>query len=79
MKGERMLSLTRKAGERVIIGAGQRVLLRGDITVQVLEIRDGKVRLGFSAPKEITIHREEVLEQIEREQNQKDQDNHGNK
>ena len=47
-----MLVLSRKAGERVIIG--------GAITVCVLDIHGDRVRLGFEAPKNIEVHREEI-------------------
>lgn len=51
-----MLVLTRKIDEVVIIG--------GNIKVKVLGIDRGKVSLGFSAPPEIEINREEVLKRI---------------
>ncbi len=51
-----MLVLSRKSDEQIIIG--------GNITVTVLEIRGGKVRLGFDAPKEIPIHRAEISARI---------------
>lgn len=41
---------------------GQRVTLDGGITVEVLSVRGEKVRLGFTAPPEITILREERAE-----------------
>ena len=47
-----MLVLTRKTSERVIIGE--------TIEVKVLEIRGGKVKLGFQCPPEISIRREEM-------------------
>ena len=55
-----MLVLSRKKDERIIIG--------DQITVMVIEIRGDKVRLGIDAPKEVTVHREEVYEAIRREQ-----------
>ena len=51
-----MLVLSRKKGEQVVIG--------NEIVVEVLEIRDGRVKLGFTAPREVPIHRREVHEQI---------------
>lgn len=49
-----MLVLSRKAGEAIYIG--------DNIKVVVTEISGGKVRLGFEAPKDIQIAREELLD-----------------
>lgn len=63
-----MLVLTRKKNETVMIG--------DDIRVVVVEIRGDKVRLGFEAPPEVPVHRQEVYEAIR--QNEKEGDgNHG--
>ena len=51
-----MLTLTRSVGESIRIGE--------DIEVYVVEVRGGTVRLGFKAPREVAIHREEVYRQI---------------
>ncbi|MGZ4630248.1 carbon storage regulator CsrA [Oryzihumus sp.] len=51
-----MLTLTRSVGETIRIG--------DDIEVHVVEVRGGTVRLGFKAPREVSIHREEVYRQI---------------
>jgi carbon storage regulator len=51
-----MLVLSRKKNESVIIN--------NDITVTVVEIRGDKVRLGIVAPKEVSVHRQEVYEAI---------------
>jgi carbon storage regulator len=51
-----VLTLTRSVGESIRIGE--------DIEVYVVEVRGGTVRLGFKAPREVTIHREEVYRQI---------------
>jgi carbon storage regulator len=56
MEGFPMLTLTRGVGESIRIGE--------DIEVYVVEVRGGTVRLGFKAPREVTIHREEVYRQI---------------
>lgn len=49
-----MLVLTREKGERILIG--------DNIILQVIEVRrDGRVRLGFDAPREIQIVREELI------------------
>jgi len=47
-----MLILTRKAGETIVIG--------DDIEISGVAIAGGKVRIGVSAPKEVTVHRKEV-------------------
>jgi carbon storage regulator len=51
-----VLTLTRSVGETIRIG--------DDIEVHVVEVRGGTVRLGFKAPREVAIHREEVYRQI---------------
>jgi len=58
-----MLVLSRKKDEKIIIG--------DNITVMVIEIRGDKVRLGIEAPKEVTVHRQEVYDAIKREQDVK--------
>jgi carbon storage regulator len=54
-----MLILTRRPGESVKIG--------DDITVTVLGVRGNQLRLGFSAPPNVAVHREEVYERIHSE------------
>jgi carbon storage regulator len=54
-----MLVLSRKKNEQIVIG--------GDITIVIVEIRGDKVRLGIEAPKEVTVHRREVFDQIAKE------------
>ncbi len=54
-----MLVVTRKSGESVIID--------GKITIKVLAIEDGKVKLGIDAPQSIKIYRQEVYEAIKKE------------
>ena len=51
-----MLVLTRKEGEKLIIG--------GNVTVTVLSIRGNQVRFGIDAPSDVTIHREEIYKRI---------------
>ncbi len=52
-----MLVLTRKPGQSIMIGDG--------IEVQVLSVSGEKVRLGITAPRDVTIFRDEVLERIQ--------------
>lgn len=54
-----MLVLSRRDGERIIIG--------DCITVTVLDSREGQIRLGVDCPREIPVHRSEVSERIQRE------------
>ena len=51
-----MLVLSRKQGERVVIGDG--------ITVTVLAIEGNRVKLGFVGPTDVPIHRQEIYNQI---------------
>ena len=57
-----MLVLSRKKNESIVIN--------NDITIVVVEIRGDKVRLGIDAPKEVSVHRQEVYEAIQRENRQ---------
>ncbi len=65
-----MLILTRRAGESLMIG--------DDVNITVLGIKGNQVRIGVNAPKEITIHREEVYLRIQEEQNNSDRVVNGN-
>jgi carbon storage regulator len=58
-----MLVLSRKKDQKIIIG--------DNIVLMVIEIRGDKVRLGVDAPREVTVHRQEVYDAIKREQHQK--------
>ncbi len=52
-----MLVLSRKKNESIVIN--------NDITIVVVDIRGDKVRLGVEAPKEIPVHRREVYDAIQ--------------
>jgi len=54
-----MLVLKRKLDEGIV--------LSDNITIKILAIEDGKVKIGIDAPKHVEIHREEVYEQIKKE------------
>ncbi len=58
----RMLVLSRKRGEQIVIS--------DNIVVTVVDIRGDKVRLGIEAPKDISVHRQEVFDAIQRENKQ---------
>ncbi len=51
-----MLVLSRKAGQRIVIGNG--------VTVTIVEVTKNRVRIGFDAPPEVAIHREELARQV---------------
>ena len=51
-----MLVLSRRVGEQILLG--------DDICVTVVAVRGDKIRLGFTAPDEVPIHREEVYRRI---------------
>ncbi len=57
-----MLVLTRKNQESVVVGGSDGC--EPHLKVTVLEIRDGKVRLGFEAAVDVPVHRLEVWERI---------------
>lgn len=54
-----MLILTRKTGEKVMIG--------DNVELTVLGIKGNQVRVGVDAPKDIAVHREEVYLRIQNE------------
>lgn len=56
-----MLILTRKVSETLMIG--------DDVTVTVLGVKGNQVRIGIDAPKEVPVHREEIYERIQKENN----------
>ena len=51
-----MLILTRKVGESVLIG--------NDISITILSVRGNQVKVGVEAPKEVSVHREEIYQRI---------------
>lgn len=54
-----MLILTRRVGETLMIG--------DNVTVTVLGTKGSQVRLGVNAPRDVSVHREEIYERIQKE------------
>jgi carbon storage regulator len=54
-----MLKITRRAGERIILG--------DDIVVTLLEISGQSARIGIDAPRSIPVYREEIWVEVKRE------------
>ena len=54
-----MLVLTRRVGEKLVIG--------DDVTVTILGVKGIQVRIGITAPLEIQVHREEIYQRILKE------------
>ncbi|CAG9295993.1 MULTISPECIES: carbon storage regulator CsrA [Celerinatantimonas] len=54
-----MLILTRRVGETLMIG--------DDVTVTVLGVKGNQIRVGVNAPKEVSVHREEIYMRIQAE------------
>lgn len=59
-----MLILTRKIGESILIG--------DDIRITALGIRERQVRIGITAPTEISIHREEIYDKLQQEKKERE-------
>ncbi len=53
---DNMLILNRKVGESIILG--------DNVEVKILEIQDGRVKIGVEAPKDISILRKEVYDEV---------------
>jgi len=59
-----MLILTRRVGEALIVG--------DDIQIEILGIEGNQVRIGVEAPREVSVHREEIYLKIQAEKSEKD-------
>ena len=60
-----MLILTRRVGETLMVG--------DDVTVTVLGVKGNQVSIGVNAPKDVSVHREEIYQRIQREKEGSDQ------
>ncbi len=56
---DRMLRITRRAGERIMLG--------DDVIIEVTEVKGGTVRIGIEAPRSLRIYREELWLEVKRE------------
>ncbi len=54
-----MLLITRKIGERIVLG--------DDVMVTVIEISGSTVRLGIEAPRSLSVYREEIWLEVQKE------------
>jgi carbon storage regulator len=54
-----MLLITRRAGERIVLG--------GDIIIEVMEVTGTQVRVGIHAPRSVPVYREEIWEAVKAE------------
>ncbi len=59
-----MLILTRRVGESLMIG--------DEIVVTILGVKGNQIRVGISAPKDVSVHREEIYQRIQQEKQPSD-------
>jgi len=61
-----VLILTRRVGETLVIG--------DDVSITVLGVKGNQVRVGINAPKNVSVHREEIYDRIQNEKSSDDDD-----
>ena len=64
-----MLILTRRVGETLMVG--------DEVTVTVLGVKGNQVRIGVNAPRDVTVHREEIYQRILDEKTDADESSEG--
>ena len=60
-----MLILTRRVGERLVIG--DKFVIGDNVTVTVLGVKGSQVRIGIDAPRDVMVHREEIYQRVLKE------------
>jgi carbon storage regulator len=48
-------------------GVGQTIMIGNDVAITVLGIQGNQVRIGVNAPKQLSVHREEIYERVQQE------------
>ena len=60
-----MLVLTRQRGEKIMVD--------DNIIITIIEVRGDKVRIGIEAPRDVSVHREEIYDEIQRDNQRESQ------
>jgi len=60
-----MLVLTRQRGEKIMVD--------DNIIITIIEVRGDKVRIGIEAPRDVSVHREEIYNEIQRDNQRESQ------
>ena len=60
-----MLVLTRNRGEKIVVA--------DNIIITIIEVRGDRVRIGIEAPRDVSVHREEIYNEIQRDNQRESQ------